>query len=192
MHALAQYPHPEKKPRYSPKPAFAYAYTPASRSGLRTARVWNTNASISMPVPAMAQAIRAPKTPAERAKLRGSENTPAPTMDPTTIAMSVVSGNFRTCAAALVSVSTEAKLRSSPPQGRVRRKRATTASRLPNHRLRRAGPDHPRGVRASAAESVLKSRRAVHPSGVIPARPTHTYLGDDANVPSMFTPGLFG
>src|SRR5215472_4576248 len=96
MHALAQYPKAEKKPRYSPKPAFAYAYTPASRAGLRTARVWNTNASISIPVPAITQAISAPNTPVARAKLRGSEKTPAPTIDPTTIAISVVSGNFRT------------------------------------------------------------------------------------------------
>jgi hypothetical protein len=35
-------------------------------------------------------------------------------MDPTTIAVSVVSGNFRTCAAALVPVSTEAIC--SPPR----------------------------------------------------------------------------
>src|SRR5215831_8760353 len=104
-HALAQYPNAEKKPRYSPKPAFAYAYTPASSPGLRTARVWNTNASISMPVPAITQAIRAPNPPVARAKLRGREKTPAPTIDPTTIAISVVSGNFRTSAGASVSTA---------------------------------------------------------------------------------------
>src|SRR6516225_10775852 len=103
MHALAQYPKAEKKHRYSPKPAFAYAYTPASNSGLRTASVWNTNLSISIPVPAITQAISAPKTPLARAKLRGSEKIPAPTIDPTTIAISVVSGNFRTSVGALVS-----------------------------------------------------------------------------------------
>src|SRR5215467_16122646 len=103
MHALAQYPNAEKKPRYSPNPALAYAYTPASSSGLQTARVWNTNASISIPAPAITHAIRAPNTPVARAKLRGSENTPAPTIDPTTIAISVVSGNFRTSAGALAS-----------------------------------------------------------------------------------------
>src|SRR5215468_9085045 len=103
MHALAQYPKAEKKPRYSPKPAFAYAYTPASSSGLRTASVWNTNASISIPVPATAHAISAPNTPVARAKFRGSEKTPAPTIDPTTMAISVVSGNFRTSAGAFAS-----------------------------------------------------------------------------------------
>jgi hypothetical protein len=38
----------------------AYAYTPESSAGLRTASVWNTNASISIPAPAIAQAISAP------------------------------------------------------------------------------------------------------------------------------------
>src|SRR5689334_5377113 len=115
MHALAQYPKAEKKPRYSPNPAFAYAYTPASSSGLRTASVWNTNASISIPVPAMTQATSAPKAPVARAKLRGSEKTPAPTIDPTTMAVSVVSENFRTSADARTSVSTEAMC--FPPRG---------------------------------------------------------------------------
>ena len=87
----------------------------------------------------MAQAIRAPKTPVERAKLRGSENTPAPTMDPTTIAMSVVSGNFRTCAAALVSVSTEANCLPPATGPRRYRKRVTTASRPPI--ITSGGPD---------------------------------------------------
>src|SRR5262249_36342239 len=54
-------------------------------------------------VPATAQAIRAPYTPVARAKLRGREKTPAPTIDPTTIAVSVVSGNFFSSAGALVS-----------------------------------------------------------------------------------------
>ena len=46
-------------PRYSPKPALAYAYTPESSVGLRTASVWKTKASINIPVPATAQAILA-------------------------------------------------------------------------------------------------------------------------------------
>jgi hypothetical protein len=75
----------------------------------------------------------------ERAKLRGSENTPAPTMDPTTIAMSVVSGNFRTCAAALVSVSTEANCLPPATGPRRYRKRVTTASRPPI--ITSGGPD---------------------------------------------------
>jgi hypothetical protein len=49
------------------------------------ARVWNTNASMSMPVPAISHATSAPVTPVSWAKRRGSENTPAPTIDPTTI-----------------------------------------------------------------------------------------------------------
>lgn len=44
-----------------------------------------------MPVPAMAQAINAPATPVSWANRRGSENTPAPTIEPTTIIVSVVS-----------------------------------------------------------------------------------------------------
>jgi hypothetical protein len=52
---------------------------------LRTASVWNMNVSMSMPVPAMSQAISAPATPVSWAERRGSENTPAPTIDPTTI-----------------------------------------------------------------------------------------------------------
>jgi hypothetical protein len=37
--------------------------------------------------------------------LRGREKIPAPTIDPTTIAISVVSGNFRTSVGALVSTA---------------------------------------------------------------------------------------
>lgn len=87
--ALAQQPKAEKKPRYSPKPAFAYAWTPASRSDLLIASRWKTKASISMPVPATAQAIRAPATPVSWANRLGSENTPAPTIEPTTMVVSV-------------------------------------------------------------------------------------------------------
>src|SRR4051812_13950213 len=47
-----------------------------------------------MPVPAITQAMRAPYTPVACAKLRGRENTPAPTMEPTTMAASVISGSF--------------------------------------------------------------------------------------------------
>jgi hypothetical protein len=57
---------------------------------LRTASVWNTNASMSMPVPATTQAISAPATPVSWAKRRGSEKTPAPTIDPTTIPVIVI------------------------------------------------------------------------------------------------------
>src|SRR5689334_25189142 len=63
--------------------------TPESRSGRRIARFWNTNASISMPVPAIAQAISDPRMPVATPKRAGSENTPAPTMLPTTIAVRV-------------------------------------------------------------------------------------------------------
>lgn len=58
------------------------------------ARRWNTKASISMPAPAIAQPIRAPATPVSCPNRRGSENTPAPTMDPTTIAVSVATETF--------------------------------------------------------------------------------------------------
>src|SRR5690606_18661064 len=75
----------EKKPRYSPKPAFAYAKTPESSSGLRIARSWKTKASMSMPVPAIVHAMSAPRTPVSRANLPGRVNTPAPTIEPTTM-----------------------------------------------------------------------------------------------------------
>jgi hypothetical protein len=74
---------------------------------LRTASVWNTNASISIPVPATSQAISAPYTPVSWAKRRGSENTPAPTIDPTTIPVIVKKVSFCT---AEVSVSVLAML----------------------------------------------------------------------------------
>src|SRR5215831_962043 len=41
-----------------------------------------------IPVPAMSQAISAPNGPEAIAKVRGSENIPAPTMPPTTMAVS--------------------------------------------------------------------------------------------------------
>ena len=63
--------------------------TPESSSGLRIARFWKTKASISMPVPAIVQAISEPRMPVATPKRAGSENTPAPTMPPTTIAVSV-------------------------------------------------------------------------------------------------------
>src|SRR3954452_2021667 len=63
--------------------------TPESRSGLRMARFWNTKASISIPVPATAQAISDPRMPVATPKRAGSEKTPAPTMPPTTIPVSV-------------------------------------------------------------------------------------------------------
>ncbi|RPE38024.1 hypothetical protein EDD90_0891 [Streptomyces sp. Ag109_O5-1] len=42
-----------------------------------------------MPVPAITQAIDPPATPVSSAKRRGSENTPAPTIQPTAIAVGV-------------------------------------------------------------------------------------------------------
>ena len=56
---------------------------------MRIARFWKTKASISMPVPAIAQAISEPRMPVATPKRAGSEKTPAPTMPPTTIAVSV-------------------------------------------------------------------------------------------------------
>src|SRR3954454_20458639 len=58
--------------------------TPESRSGLRMARLWNTKASISIPVPATAHPISDPRMPVATPKRAGSENTPAPAMLPTT------------------------------------------------------------------------------------------------------------
>src|SRR6478752_7214505 len=63
--------------------------TPESSSGLRMARFWKTNASINIPVPATAHAINEPRIPVATPNRAGSENTPAPTMPPTTIAVSV-------------------------------------------------------------------------------------------------------
>ena len=67
---------------------------PASRSGLRTARDWKTKASISMPPPATSQAAMAPKGPVAAPNRAGSEKIPAPTMDPTTMAVRVPRENF--------------------------------------------------------------------------------------------------
>src|SRR4051794_34268048 len=63
--------------------------TPESRSGLRRARFWNTKASISIPAPATAQPISDPRMPVATPNRAGSENTPAPTMPPTTIPVRV-------------------------------------------------------------------------------------------------------
>jgi hypothetical protein len=49
---------------------------------------------MSMPAPAISQAISAPVTPVSWAKRRGSENTPAPTIDPTTIPVIVTRVSF--------------------------------------------------------------------------------------------------
>ncbi len=47
-----------------------------------------------MPTPAMAQAIKAPNTPVTRPKVWGSEKMPAPTIEPTTIAVNTGRENF--------------------------------------------------------------------------------------------------
>jgi hypothetical protein len=68
------------------------------------ASVWKTKASISMPVPATNQAIRAPYTPVSCANRRGSEKTPAPTIEPTTIDVIVSRLSFAVCGIASVWV----------------------------------------------------------------------------------------
>ena len=68
-------------------------------SGRRSASAWNTRASMYMPVPAMIQAMTAPSGPVAFAKVRGSEKMPAPTMPPTTIAVSAMRDIF--CSAAM-------------------------------------------------------------------------------------------
>ena len=55
---------------------------PASRSGRRRDSVWKTKASISMPVPAMLQAMSAPRTPVEWPNVAGSAKMPAPIIEP--------------------------------------------------------------------------------------------------------------
>ena len=63
-------------------------------SGLRSASAWNTRASMYMPVPAMSHAMTAPIGPVALAKVRGSEKMPAPTIPPTTIAVSCIRDIF--------------------------------------------------------------------------------------------------
>ena len=67
---------------------------PASSSGLRRASVWKTKASISMPTPAMAQAIRAPRPPVARPNAEGTAKMPEPTIEPTTRATSARRESF--------------------------------------------------------------------------------------------------
>lgn len=67
---------------------------PASSSGLRRAKVWKTKANISMPQPAMAQAISAPAPPVARPKADGRAKMPEPIIEPTTRAMSARSESF--------------------------------------------------------------------------------------------------
>src|SRR6516225_9487043 len=63
-------------------------------SGRFSARAWNTRASIYMPVPAIAHAMRAPKGPVAVANRPGRLKIPAPTIEPTTMAVSDGSGSF--------------------------------------------------------------------------------------------------
>jgi hypothetical protein len=72
---------------------------------------------MSMPVPATTQAISAPATPVSWAKRRGSEKTPAPTIDPTTIPVIVIRVSL--CAAdvsVLVSALAMLSLPLPPPR----------------------------------------------------------------------------
>ena len=73
---------------------------PASRSGLRRASVWKTKASISMPTPAIAQAISAPRPPVARPNADGRAKMPEPIIEPTTRAMRARSESF--CSAEVV------------------------------------------------------------------------------------------
>ena len=61
---------------------------------MRSASAWNTRASMYMPVPAMHQAMMAPNGPVAAPKVRGSENMPAPTIEPTTIAVNAGRESF--------------------------------------------------------------------------------------------------
>src|SRR5215467_9308388 len=63
-------------------------------SGRFSARNWNTRANMYMPVPAIAQAMRAPKGPVAIANRPGRLKIPAPTMEPMTMAISDESGSF--------------------------------------------------------------------------------------------------
>ena len=88
--------------------------TPESSSGLRIARFWKTKASISMPVPAIAQAISEPRMPVATPNRAGSEKTPAPTMPPTTIAVSVGTLIFATAVVGVASASVAHPISSAP------------------------------------------------------------------------------
>ncbi len=71
---------------------------PVSRSGRRRDSVWKTKASISIPVPAMPQAISAPSAPVARPNADGTAKIPEPTMEPTTSAINARSESFWSCA----------------------------------------------------------------------------------------------
>ncbi|GAA2070005.1 hypothetical protein GCM10009801_20380 [Streptomyces albiaxialis] len=75
---------------------------------------------MSMPAPATAQAISAPATPVSAANRPGSENTPAPTIEPTTIATMVGSDSSAAAGAASPepAVPLEAALMNPHPTGR--------------------------------------------------------------------------
>src|SRR5262245_55995755 len=67
---------------------------PESRSGRRRASVWKTKASISIPKPAMAQAIMAARPPLTRPNAPGRAKIPEPTIEPMTRAVSARSDSF--------------------------------------------------------------------------------------------------
>lgn len=66
----------------SPNPARTYEYTPESKCGLRCARIWNTNATESMPTPAIAHPMSIAPGAATEAIFCGNEKMPAPTQEP--------------------------------------------------------------------------------------------------------------
>src|SRR6478735_8184045 len=112
---------------------------PASRSGLRVARRWKTKASISIPAPAMVQAIRAPATPVSTPKRRGSRNTPEPIIDPMTMAVRV----GRLTLLSLTSTSAAVMAPHRPPQDLVAEADATASGlvRLANGACSQIGDD---------------------------------------------------
>ncbi|MNN98654.1 hypothetical protein D3C81_2180890 [compost metagenome] len=58
------------------------------------ARVWNTNARVSMPTAVIAQPISTAPTPALAAMFCGSEKIPPPIIEPTTSATNAPSFSF--------------------------------------------------------------------------------------------------
>lgn len=66
----------------SPNPARTYEYTPESKCGLRCARIWNTNATESIPTPAIAHPMSIAPGAATEAIFCGNEKMPAPTQEP--------------------------------------------------------------------------------------------------------------
>src|SRR6516162_3149606 len=86
-----------KKPEIVAKPGLSIGIDAGVEVRLTLRERWSTRAKVYMPPAAISHAMIAPKTPVAVPKARGSDQMPAPTIEPTTIMVSANSENFCVC-----------------------------------------------------------------------------------------------